>query len=375
MAGYIFSFGKEKKIDELFYVLSKGVFGPNIAEPKNSWSMQAEGTFSDFYSMKQGDHVYFFKERKLYGVAELVKVAEDVKLLNYPKADIPNTFYTQKELDDIAILPDSKDVRMLCTFKASKTIYKNGLDIDYVLQSNPQAFKMLRAFWKLSFIKIDDTEDKALFDILHRVNYLETNEVAYDDSIHGRIQKVVNEEYTVNSNKLIAVAKLKNSELAHEMALEATLVDLLAQGKLEKELGVWDYISHQVVASPFKPIDYMDKMDIFGYSYLSAYREQKTIGEFKVIELKKREASINTVDQVMKYVDWINQEYAFGDFEMIKAYIIAKEIPQKVIDYSKRVAIRNYSKFKPAQNLKWTELALYEYQISEDNSFNLILKE
>ena len=27
--------------------------------------------------------------------------------------------------------------------------------------------------------------------------------------------------------------------------------------------GEWDYLSHQVIASPFKPIDYMDKMDLF----------------------------------------------------------------------------------------------------------------
>lgn len=25
--------------------------------------------------------------------------------------------------------------------------------------------------------------------------------------------------------------------------------------------GTWDYVSHQVAASPFKPIDYMDKND------------------------------------------------------------------------------------------------------------------
>ena len=36
--------------------------------------------------------------------------------------------------------------------------------MDDVLASNPSQFRMLRAFWKLSFIKIDDDENQALID-------------------------------------------------------------------------------------------------------------------------------------------------------------------------------------------------------------------
>ena len=48
--------------------------------------------------------------------------------------------------------------------------------------------------------------------------------------------------------------------LRHEMALEAAVVYDLANDCCPL-LGSWDYVSHQVIASPFKPIDYMDKID------------------------------------------------------------------------------------------------------------------
>lgn len=40
--------------------------------------------------------------------------------------------------------------------------------MDDALNSNPSAFRMLRAMWKVSFIKIDDEENRALFDILYK---------------------------------------------------------------------------------------------------------------------------------------------------------------------------------------------------------------
>ena len=37
------------------------------------------------------------------------------------------------------------------------------------------------------------------------------------------------------------------------------------------------------------------------------------------------------IDQVMKYVDWINQEYAYGDYSMIEAYVVAADFSESVV--------------------------------------------
>lgn len=34
----------------------------------------------------------------------------------------------------------------------------------------------------------------------------------------------------------------------------------------------------------------------------------------------------------MKYVDWINQEYAHGDYSMIEAYVVAADFPDSVVN-------------------------------------------
>ena len=49
----------------------------------------------------------------------------------------------------------------------------------------------------------------------------------------------------------------KGSKINHEMAIEAALCEILS-GDNSTPMGKWDYISHQVVASPFKAIEYMD---------------------------------------------------------------------------------------------------------------------
>ena len=79
-------------------------------------------------------------------------------------------------------------------------------------------------------------------------------------------------------------------------------------------LGHWDYLSHQVEASPFKPIDYMDKIDVFGYRFLKG---TSIISKYLIVENKNEAATLDTVNQITKYVDWIVKNYAYGNYDMI----------------------------------------------------------
>ncbi|SDO74707.1 endonuclease NucS domain-containing protein [Halobacillus aidingensis] len=148
------------------------------------------------------------------------------------------------------------------------------------------------------------------------------------------------------------------------MAIEAGIIDLLTKKELTV-LGKWDYISHQVVASPFKPIDYMDKMDIFGYKFIPGY---STISKYLIIEIKKGKASINAVEQLMKYVDWVNQEYSFGDYSMINAFLVAHDIPKEVIDFRNKHGKRNYIKGRrPVIPTEWNNIRLIKYSFDKVN--------
>lgn len=193
--------------------------------------------------------------------------------------------------------------------------------MDDILASNSVKFKMLRAFWKLSFIKIDDDENKALMDVILRnnknniTNHDSTDDI-YNYKYHEQVKnKLKKGNYKLDINEILLTC-YEEKQIKQEMALEASIINKISNGYKNtiKTIGNWDYISHQVIASPFKPIDYMDKIDIFGYKYIENFN---TISDYLVIELKAKKAEVDNLYQLLKYVDWVNQEYTFGDYSMI----------------------------------------------------------
>lgn len=80
---------------------------------------------------------------------------------------------------------------------------------------------------------------------------------------------------------------IKGNSITHEMALELSIIEYLTNNhsNATQIFGKnWDYLSHQVAASPFKPPEYIDRMDIFGYKYIPNFRPTKS--KFLLIELK-----------------------------------------------------------------------------------------
>lgn len=56
----------------------------------------------------------------------------------------------------------------------------------------------------------------------------------------------------------------------------------------------------------------MDKIDVLAARYLT---DTKITCKYLTVELKKDEAEKSTIDQILKYVDWVCTEYAYGDYE------------------------------------------------------------
>jgi hypothetical protein len=332
----------------------------------NNWDSTKEGTFADYFSMKPGDSIYFFHKRKIYGVGKIVNVDFDCKFLNYIGADDP-VIYTKKEYKERKPLlkNGTPQNRCFCTFEPSPYFFKNSIDMDDALSSNPDKFKILRTMWKVSFIKIDDEEDKALRDVIYKRNEdsIRTGEdvYAFDGKFHTDISAKLSAAHRLNAYRILLNAQ-NHRKIKHEMAIEAALCDLLGKDN-DTLFGKWDYISHQVAASPFKPIDYMDKMDIFGYRYIDGF---DTISKYLVIEIKKDEADEDVIDQIMKYVDWVNQEYAHGDYSMIEAYVVAADFPESVIKKRDSQCIRNFTKgYRPTQACTWNHCRLIKYESTD----------
>jgi len=133
--------------------------------------------------------------------------------------------------------------------------------------------------------------------------------------------------------------------------------------------GEWDYICNLYPASPVKPRDYMDEMDIFGYSLAPALNSiPPYVQTFKVIEVKSQRqvyTPSNVVDQVMKYVDWISVTRSGGDYGLIEASIVANDFDNELIDYAKKQAMRSYViPRRPYATKQWNNLKLVKYALT-----------
>ena len=160
------------------------------------------------------------------------------------------------------------------------------------------------------------------------------------------------------------------------MAVEAALIYQLSNnvGNAWEIFGYWDYLTHQVIASPFKPIDYMDKMDVFGYRFVVGQRP--IISKYLIVEIKKGTISRQDILQLMKYVDWVKNEYAFGEYDMIEAFLLGHSFNSDVSTSLEDLSERNFIKgFRPAVPSTWNNVKLVEYRFNQVDcnlSFNLV---
>jgi hypothetical protein len=371
MAGYIFNLNSYEALQNY---ASYGVYATILKEPtkQGQWARSHLPTFADYCTMKDGDNVYFFHKRIIYGLGELINVKGDCKFCNFPDACLPNQFAYQHVHPHLLWDEGERSVgqRWLCVFKPSPHFFKTGVDIDDALSSNPTAFKMLRVFWKVSFIKLDDRENQALKDVLLKVNQealknpLSGQNVfpEYFQQTHNAISAKIMTNYYLQIAPILDSCA-SNDMLTDETALEAGILYQLNQMEPDtvQVFGKWDYLSRQVVASPFKPVDYMDKMDIFGYSFLTGFEPTRV--RYLVVEVKTEWATEEDIDQLLKYVDWVKDEYCFGDYSMIHAFLVAHGFPDRVKKYALDYARRYYTiGRRPARSEKWDNLRLVQYR-------------
>ena len=389
MAGYLFGLDN---IESLQDCITRGVYSTILSPPSRSnlWMIHHEGTFADYCSMKEGDNVYFFIERKIYGIGSLVNINGECKFLNYPGSNEP-TVQNYIDIQDDLLLDIgevdeiSVNSRFICTFEPHPVFFTNGIDMDEVLASAPAQFKVLRAFWKLSFIKFSDEENQAFKNILLRRNIEGVN--APDDenifpSEHEQMHEAIRrktldtDEYDLSIAPFLYSINNENGSIRHEMAVEAALIYQLAISHLPTidVFGAWDHLTHQVVASPFKPIDYMDKMDVFGYKFV--IHQKPTVERYLVIEVKKGRIEEQDVFQLMKYVDWVKNEYAYNDYSMIDAFMVGYEYSDESIGQLSQIAERKFIRgVRPSEAAEWRNVKLVTYEFNEETNlldFNVI---
>ena len=380
MAGYLFLLGK-KGLDTYTACATNGVYGTILkAGIRGFWQKYHVSTVADYLMMHPGDNVYFFFNRCIYGIGAIVDPGSGSKFQNYPQAGdplIPDEDAVKDQL--LSYIPEvGSNQRFICLFERSPYFFTKGVDMDDVLLSEPAAFRSLRVIWNRSFIQFDDEENQAFKNIIFKRNQAALadpvegiNVLPFSHDFHDGLKVRDLSQYSMASGvNRILQEFVAGTTIADEMALEMAIMEQM-DTKDEKTLaifGKWDYLAHQVVASPFKPVPYMDRMDIFGYRFLHGY--EPTIQKYLVLEIKNDPATTQDVDQLLRYVDWVKDEYCHGDYEMIEAYLVASTFPEGLKEHAERYGVRKYYiGVRPAEPRRWFSITFVTYEYCEPTGY------
>jgi hypothetical protein len=404
MAGFFVVLGDEKDennkvvksaLDILRDLCKYGMYSTNlyVKEGTHAWSKPKVSTFADYYGMKANDLIFFFTGRKVYGVGKLVNIGDDCKYWTFKGANKPRA-YSEDQISDTRlskeIMPEN---RCACFFEPVE-YYPQAIDMDEALTAFPEAFKSVRVIQNRTFIKQDDEEAMALFSALHRRNEAAlNNEIAdweppvFDNRVHllakAKIER--NPEYYDFSIESLLENYLcwGANGIQEEMAIEAAVVNALTSRADPQPFDKMAYVTRQVSASPAKPVEYMEWMDVFGYSVSGYLADQNVpvqlaINRYYVMEIKRDVLSIPTpkrgketnpirktksvAHQLMKYVDWVAKNYASGNYPMVKGILVANGFDESFIEYCKSVCIRNYNDgYRDATPSVWANFDLIQY--------------
>lgn len=318
------------------------------------------GTLADYLGMKAGDDIFFFTERKIYGIGRLVKIADTDCRFRISANDFEKPPLTEERKPEIH--------KFTCTFEPDPYFFKEGVDMDEVLTFSPEKIKSLRFFSNMTFIKLDDIESEAIKNVIARKNEKYLDKFAVDahfkfsDELHIEMAKKIKEDPGSYELSVFDYLKHKrNRHVSSEYYIEGAIMDLLRDENGSKTLGKWDFIGRQYPASPPKPSEYEETMDLFGYRYVPKF--PNAISKYLVIELKVGTINKDHVQQTMKYVDWISREYAKGDYSMIEAYTIGYDKEDGIEESIADITERNYIiEGHPVENRKWQELRILSYR-------------
>ena len=372
MAGFIINLAKG--LGRLDLYIESGVYGTRIS-PAPQRRRANLMTLADYVLMRPGDLIFFFQERRIYGIGEIVDFGFEDKpciLCNFPRSYI---------LDEPSNCPylwfgdEDPMIRWRVFFKPHPSFFKEGVDMDEVLQSDTTSIvRALPLFWNRSFLNLESDEANLIAHTILRRNLGMMSAPLFADhsqiTHHSVLSKMDTMDFNFDLDALVD-HHARGGIVFPEAALQVWLVGSLAikAPSVTATFGEWDYICNLYPASPVKPRDYMDEMDIFGYSLAPALNSiPPYVQTLKVIEVKSEEQAYtpsNVVDQVMKYVDWISTTRSGGDYGLIEAYIVASDFDANLVDYAKRQSIRHYViPRRPYATKKWDNLKLIKYSLT-----------
>lgn len=358
-----------------------GVYATRMDRPpfsRQGWRPAGEGTIADYLALREGDLVFFFCGRLIYGIGRVVRLpgTRRAALCNYRYAwdlRVPpsgNLLWEDEPNDPL-------DHPFVFFFEPYPRWFPHGVDMDEALSADAHGYVTILPFFaRVSFARLDHFEAAHLAWLVARCEDDASDIPDEHERTHLRARECVAaspDEFEIDVDALVRQYS-EGGQVRHEALLEAWFIDALTnRWGLVRDVfardNPWAFVGRQVPASPFKPPEYVDRIDILAYDVAPAVPDCPipVIRGYLAAELKAGAATMADVLQTMKYVDWIAQTRQGGEYVGIQAMLVAAEFPDEVLRAARTETTRRYVRpRRPYGTSEWCDFRLLRYAVQED---------
>lgn len=333
LKGYVFTVKDADPAD----LLRKRVFGVR-QRGRGRWTWQMLETFADYATMDPGDLIFFFKKRRLYGVGRITDEA---------RRDATGAWWNWKGASDAGSSAPSTAVYttpagtppVIVSFEPFPVFFKQGIDMDEVLShSMARPDWGLRFFWKRSFVQLDEQETQTIVGTFVRRFQADLDQ-ARGQAGKPDLRWPMRFTDVVRANPKHHI--LADGTVRPEAVLHGLLIDALkGQPSLltgsETPTVRNKAILHEVPASPPKPPEYADRIDLvrirtFGEKAANLPHHWDVI-EAKAGPVAARKNPADVLGQLLKYCDYIAREKCAGDYGAVAGHFVARNFDDRFLD-------------------------------------------
>lgn len=285
--------------------------------------------YADMKTIRKNDIIFVHAGQRIYGAFRAItEFCEDSKTPKYLLSNNIHYFPDPKNKQSgwknhIKVIPKIGFYRKL---SISHFIDANRLNLcfeDSVDSNEIFDLKLKKKIWSVperwlyteasrTVRPITEQESLELLKILERMNA---------DNPKRRLVKSFNP-----LNYLPIQFVLNPNIVENEKIIEGWVLENIGRNtNLDTSLGQFTSFGNNM------PAAYLQFMDIFGYQELPM-----GLKIYKVIEVKKEECAFpNDINQLLKYVDWVVENIANGDYKLVEGAIIAKDFNTDCINFVK----------------------------------------
>lgn len=348
------------------------------APRRRGWGQNHEGAIADYLALSDADLVFFFERRRIFGIGRIVRMPGTARatLCNFAGSwDLfaaPQAPYLWDNEPEDSL----GDHPFVVFFQPEPAWYKEGIDMDEALASDAHGYvKQLPFFHRVSFARLDDFEAAHLASLIRKANSSDTAYPTHHEGVHARARDVLASHPGLFDVDIDSLARqyTEGALIRHEALLEAWLIDAFqnrwelvrsAIGRDEQPA----FVGRQVPASPFKPPNYIDKIDLLAYDIQrpTPTSPVPVAHSYLVAELKKGDATEDDVRQTLKYVDWVAHKEQGGDYAGICAMMVSAGYPDSVRGVAASEGRREYVRpRRPYDTRTWESLRLVTYEVCD----------